>query len=88
LAAGRGYSDATLADFDFDGIAPLAARALDQIRAGIGFAVVRGIDARAVTLEESEVIVWLLGQHLGPAGQPECGGRPGLPCRRQGRRQG
>ena len=74
LASGRRYSEATLADLDCDGIWPVAKQALAQMRSGIGFAVLRGIDARTVTLEESEVIVWLLGLHLGvPVSQNAAG---------------
>jgi hypothetical protein len=64
-AEGRGLAACTLDSFGSDILRDTAAETLAELRDGAGFVVLRGVDARALTIAESEIVTWVIGLHLG-----------------------
>jgi hypothetical protein len=54
-------------DFDLGSAWPVIEQALDEIKTGRGFAVLRGLPRSGMTAEEFELLTWAIGLHAGVA---------------------
>ena len=65
--SGRLSDSLTTSDFRFEALARRLRAAYEEVRAGRGFVVLRGIPADALELEEFIAAVWGIGLHFGHA---------------------
>ncbi|HVY17559.1 MAG TPA: TauD/TfdA family dioxygenase [Rhodopila sp.] len=63
----RPLLDYRRADFDLGAAGPTIAAALQQVRDGTGFAILRGMPRAELTATEFELLTWAIGLHTGVA---------------------
>lgn len=62
---GRGWNDTQRGDFPFGELAPALERALDELRCGRGFALLRGLPLDRWSKEQARLAVWGIGTWIG-----------------------